>query len=346
MLISNRSYSEKIRTASGKMAQNRPISSFQTRYFIRRLSVTFSPVRRNAHLQIFHTHSISFAFSMSRCCYQSPDGKTPFTSRPATGRGFTLIELLVVIAIIAILAALLLPALSAWVDYARRVNCISNEKQIVACWAMYPGDNREILVNNGGYYAGATHPYLWVYGANHGDPQSLTNYQYLVGKQYALFAPYNRTVGIYKCPADRVLWPLDNGSVVYDLRSYCINQFVGTRPDYFQTPLTDNTSYRVYYKTSELAVDTPANRFLTIDGDPFSICTPGFGMYMTQDAFIHYPSTLHRGFGVVGFCDGHVESRKWVDPRTRRRSTSTGHGDSSPGNLDLAWLRARTTSKK
>jgi prepilin-type processing-associated H-X9-DG protein len=257
-----------------------------------------------------------------------------------------LIELLVVIAIIAILAALLLPALSSGVDYARRVRCISNVKQICAVWAMYPTDNREILVNNGGQNTAVSQPYLWVYGANHGDQQTLTNQQYLVGSQYALFAPYNKTVGIYKCPADRVLWPLANGQVVLDLRSYTMNEYIGTRDGYVQTPLSIDSNYRVYFRSSQLAIDYPANRFLIIDGDPFSICTPAFGVYMTQDAFIHYPSSNHRGYGVVGFADGHVESRKWVDPRTKRRSTSTGHGDTSSGNLDLAWIRARTTSRK
>src|SRR4026208_67030 len=98
----------------------------------------------------------------------------PYSTSQA-GRGFTLIELLVVIAIIAILAALLLPALSSGVDYARRVRCISNVKKTTPFWTIYPTDTREILINNGGQNAAVSQPYLWVYGANHGDQQTLTN---------------------------------------------------------------------------------------------------------------------------------------------------------------------------
>jgi prepilin-type N-terminal cleavage/methylation domain-containing protein len=99
------------------------------------------------------------------------------------GGGFTLIELLVVIAIIAILASLLLPVLARAKDKARRIQCVNNEKQLILSWTMYAGDNREALVPNGGRAGGGgmprgSEPYLWVYGGNHGDPQSLTYTQY------------------------------------------------------------------------------------------------------------------------------------------------------------------------
>jgi len=268
--------------------------------------------------------------------------------RPGAGPAFTLIELLVVIAIIAILAALLLPALAKAKDTARRIQCVNNQKQMVLTWAMYSGDNRERLVLNGGQAVGLTQP-LWIYGGNHGDAQTLLNVQYLVGANYALFAPYLRTVEVYKCPADRSLWPV-NGTKVYELRSYAMNCYLGTPAITVQTPLSLNSAYKVYLKTAELTADSPANRFVLIDVNPASICTPGFGVNMTSDVFIHYPSTFHRGMGVLSFADTHVESRKWRDPRTNKGLPGGAqyipHNDSSPNNQDLTWIRERTTSKK
>ncbi len=273
-----------------------------------------------------------------------------------TARAFTLVELLVVIALIAILASLLLPALSRAKDQARRVHCISNQKQIVIAWMLYPTDNQEFLVRNGSqssitFTPGVTPPFLWVYGGNHGAPQTLTNEQYLVGAQYALLGPYNKQHRIFKCPADRTLWPL-GGARVFQERSYALNYFMGTSAEHVTTPLTTsfNATHRLFFKSAELAASSPGHRFLFIDVNPASICTPAFGLDMTTDRFIHNPSSFHRGSGVISFADGRVEVRKWLDPRTRKNNVPGGtfivHGETSPGNQDLRWLRERATQRK
>src|SRR5260370_41697663 len=101
-----------------------------------------------------------------------------------------IIELLVGIAIIAILDALLLPALAKAKMLAWRIQCINNQKQMVVCWALYPVDNREVLVLNGGATAQTPSPppHLWVYGGHHGDPHTLTTIQVLQRPAGALFA--------------------------------------------------------------------------------------------------------------------------------------------------------------
>lgn len=269
----------------------------------------------------------------------------------ARGPGFTLIELLVAVAVIAILAALLLPALASAKAQAARTKCLSNQRQLVIAWFLYTLDNREMYALNGGDPATlSTKAHLWVYGGNHGDPETLTNVQYLVGATYAFFGPLLPTSFIYKCPSDVSSW-MEGTNLVPELRSYSMNSYIGTPVANVMSPLEVNSAlYNVYTKSSDMVRDSPANRFLFMDVNPASICTPAFGVDMTLETFIHYPSSLHQGQGVVAFADGHVESHKWLDPRTKigipPGNQFIPHTDLSPGNLDLLWIANHTTSRK
>jgi prepilin-type N-terminal cleavage/methylation domain-containing protein len=278
----------------------------------------------------------------------------PRRANVARRNAFTLVELLVVIAIIAILAALLLPALAGAKRLAWRIQCINNQKQLIIAWTIYPGDNHDALVLNGGDPAPtSTQPHLWVFGGNHGDPATLTNTTYLIGNQYALFAPVLAGASVYKCPADRQTWPVSGGKPETELRSYSMNCYAGTPLAYAMTPLDTVQyppayKYRVYMKYNDLAADMPANRFIFMDVNPASICTPAFGVDMTATTFIHMPSDLHGNLGVVAFADSHIEAHKWLDSRTLIGIPANGgyiqHGLLSVNNQDLQWIVQRTTS--
>jgi prepilin-type N-terminal cleavage/methylation domain-containing protein len=278
-------------------------------------------------------------------------------SRPRLGvfpkRAFTLIELLIVIAIIAILAALLLPALANAKSQAHRAVCMSNERQMVTAWTIYAGDNNERLVSNGGDLATTSNvPHLWVHGGNHGTPDTLTNHLYLVAQNFALFASLLPGYSIYKCPGDQTIWPYWTTSgqlnMVPEIRSYAMNSYLAM--DNYILPLNTNVNFRMYWKLSRVNADGAANRFVFSDVNPGNICTPAFGVDMTLSYWIHYPSGMHNRRGVLSFADSHVELHHWVNPLTLPQLNSTGsyigHGASAYGNEDLAWIAERTTTTR
>jgi prepilin-type N-terminal cleavage/methylation domain-containing protein/prepilin-type processing-associated H-X9-DG protein len=318
--------------------------------------VKASAARRNAYFPNVGG-MLESVHSMNRNLSVTDSAPTGSLRRPAPFfllRGaFTLVELLVVIAIIAILAVLLLPALAAAKSQAYRINCMSNQKQLITAWTIYSGDNTERLVLNGGDTATtSTAPHLWAYGGNHGSPETLTNRLYLVGGTYALFAPLLPGERIYKCPADKSLWPLWtlSGTVAGtagEIRSYAMNCYIGSTIATSISPVSLNPAYKAYSKTSQINAAGPVNRFVFTDVNPANICTPAFGVDMSLSYWIHYPSGLHNRRGVMAFADGHAEVHHWLNKLTMPTLSSSsyiGHSDSAVGNDDLVWIAARTTS--
>jgi hypothetical protein len=134
------------------------------------------------------------------------------------------------------------------------------------------------------------------------------------------------------------------------MRSYALNSYIGTPGANVVRPLDLNGAYRVYMKSSELAANSPADRFVFADVNPGNICTPGFGVDMNLRNIIHYPSVLHTGAGILTFADNHIETHKWRDPRTNRKLPGPAqyipHSDPVSNNQDIKWLAERTTSRK
>jgi hypothetical protein len=104
--------------------------------------------------------------------------------------------------------------------------------------------------------------------------------------------------------------------------------------------------WRVAHKSTDINNPSPSETFVFQDVNNKSICWPYFGVYMDQDAFFNFPSSLHAKGGVVSFADGGVRAHRWLDMRTIQAQSSDYHNhfDPSEGNVDVRWLQDHATS--
>ena len=265
--------------------------------------------------------------------------------------GFTLIELLVVIAIIAILAALLLPALAHAKVKAQGIQCMSNLKQLQLAEQMYPDDNLQVLPPPGDDFSTA-----WVSGWMNFAANNRANYdtKLLTDPQYARFAPYLKSVGVYRCPADRSMTKV-NGVLTPRMRSMSMSQAFDCDRPLPNCPgmWLPYPEYLVIKKYTDIR--SPAMTYCLLDEHPDSINAGGFANRMVDPTdlggirIIDYPASYHGGAAGISFMDGHAEIHKWRDERTKpppQYNNALPLNVSSPGNLDMLWLSERTTVKK
>jgi prepilin-type N-terminal cleavage/methylation domain-containing protein/prepilin-type processing-associated H-X9-DG protein len=226
--------------------------------------------------------------------------------------GFTLIELLVVIAVIAILAAMLLPALAKAKTKAQGIMCMNNGKQLALAWRLYADDNRSGLVasldqNGSGIYNGRP---IWMSGNfTSGSPNSQWNIQVdMVNSPLWNYAGKNR--GIFKCPADPSTITI--AGVVYPrVRSISMSQVFD-----FGMWLT-SAHWRTYGKMEDIV--RPVNTFVFIDENPkflndgaFATTCDGYPGSGTSGAqIVDLPATYHNRAAGLSFADGHSELHKW-----------------------------------
>jgi len=304
------------------------------------------------------------AFCPERACADRPDEN----GRPAARGAFTLIELLLVIAIIAILAALLLPALAKSKAKAQGIACMNNMRQLTLAWIQYAYDDSDAIP-----YASAasgaglppnprTDPFVWVTGVLDFNNANTSNWDPTVDIEKSPLWPYcGKSTAIWRCPADpSFVVPTSGpfmGQRVQRVRSMSIiiwqGGFGGLVPA-GGYPGVSAPPWRVYLKLTDM-VNPPGvhslvfwderedainwgNYFIDMTGYPNS---PGAVQFNWD-----WPASYHNGAGGLSFGDGHSEIRRWLDPRTKPPIGGTVNGPKpSPYNQDLIWLQDRATRK-
>jgi hypothetical protein len=258
-----------------------------------------------------------------------------------------LIELLVVIAIIAILASLLLPALSVAKQQATGTKCLSNLRQLTIGWIAYSTDNSDNFVVNGDENF---EPTILNLAANPqwcpGREDQLAGCTNLFIKAGLLY-PYVKTAALYVCPADNTTI-LNNWTptTIPKSRSVSMNGWINPAPPSAQN-LGPTNACIIYHKSGDLNLPGSSRLWLFMDENPFSI-NDAFMVVNPQDTtWVDHPASYHAHANGISFCDGHAEIHKWNDPQVYNfdlKTAQAGGYTTPPSNPnDLHWLQSVST---
>jgi len=285
---------------------------------------------------------------MNRCKHRFPLAK----------RAFTLIELLVVIAIIAILAAMLLPALTLAKQKAVATSCMNDKRQLGLAWMMFSTDNNELLPYNNDFLFSSSQTFngqpSWAHGkVDWTGGLYNTNEALITSDTYSSLAPYvSKSAKIFACPAANFV-SVPQRALGWDhrVRSIAMNAAVGDGIKYNSPKPFGWTQWYVVKKTTDFHSPGPSDCWVFTDEHPDSIDdTILYTASYAVASFTELPGNQHGGACGLAFADGHAELHHWKGPvmaahKTVIYQTVVGTTQQVPctlSDVDMGWLAAHT----
>ncbi len=277
------------------------------------------------------------------------------------GKGaFTLIELLVVIAIIAILAALLLPALRSAKEDSLGIKCMSNMRQMALGWRMYALDNKEfiVLASQSGVSGDPLSKYAWC-TQEEDFTDNPKNYDPSVDITTGPLYPYINSFMVYRCPSDTSVIN-HGGQLLPRVRTVSMNFYLGGFGSYGLTDSPGVGQYPIYMKTTDLIPSEsygPVNTFVFVDERQDCINWGNFATDMAGDVpnqpnlyefYQDMPGMYHNLSAGFAFADGHSAIQHWLDLKTTPPLYTVSQGSPAdparmvPGDVDVRWLQLHT----
>lgn len=269
--------------------------------------------------------------------------------RVRSERAFSRIDLITTIAVVAVLATLSLHSLAGNRSVAEVQLCLGNLRQLTRAWTLFAEDNSGKLPGNldgGEAQNPANTNRSWVTGwLDFSSRTDNTNTAILMNGQ---IGRYLSSVSVFKCPSDSSLSRGRTGEA--RVRSVAMNSYLGERSGPF------TAGYKQFRTIQSIVDPRPAECLVFIDEREDSINDPWFPIDMGSfdplrpqaHRIIDYPADWHDGSGALSFVDGHVETWRWLDPRTRpthRMGQLLALGISSPNNPDVTRIQHATSRK-